>query len=123
MPPITIKASPKSLASPSVAEYIEKRIGSLDKMLREENTIHVEFDSDRHNSGEDRFHAEVTIGPGSAIFAEAYGSDVFEAIDLCIPKLKEQFTKRKDKRVAERRRLGADRKEQEEITGFGENAE
>ncbi len=117
MPSITIKATPKSLSSQSVSDYIDKRIGSLDKMLSEENSIHVEFDVNKHNSG-DRFHAEVTIGPGSAIFAEATGSDIYEAIDLCIPKLKEQFAKRKDKRVANRRRLGAQRKESDEISGF-----
>jgi hypothetical protein len=35
-----------------------------------------------------------------------------------MPKLKEQLSKRKDKRVADRRRLGSDRKEADELSGF-----
>lgn len=117
MPAINITAFPKSLSSQSVVDYIDKKFASLDKLLHEENNIHVKFDLDKHNSGI-RYHAEVKIGPGSAIFAEAYGEDVFEALDLCMPKLKEQLTKRKDKRVADRRRLGSNRKEADELSGF-----
>lgn len=120
MPPITIKASPKSLSSQSVVDYIDKKIDTLGKLLREENVIHVEFDSDKHNSGT-RYHAEVTIGPGSSIFAEAHGEDVYEAIDLCIPKLKDQLSKRKDRRVADRRRLGSNRKEATEAGAFDQD--
>lgn len=117
MPPINITALPKTIASQSVLDYIDKKIASLDKLLHEENNVHVKFDSDKHTSGI-RYHAEVTIGPGSAIFAKAEGSDVYEAIDLCMPKLKEQLLRRKDKRVADRRRLGSDRKEADELSGF-----
>lgn len=110
MPIITIKASPRSLISDSIHDYIHKKMDTFDKFLREENSIHVEFDSDKHRSGI-RYHVEIRIDPGSVVFAEAIGEDLYEAVDLCMPKLKEQLTKRKDKRVASRRQEGFERKE------------
>src|ERR1700722_12234295 len=117
MPPITIKASPKSLLSQSIVDYVDRKMAILDKMLREENDIHVEFDSDKHNSGI-RYRAKIVIAPGSSLFAESNGEDIYEAIDLCIPKLREQLLKRKDRIIADRRRLGSDRKEADEASGF-----
>jgi ribosomal subunit interface protein len=110
MPAITIKASPHSLLSDSIRGYIQKKMDSFEKFLREENTIHVDFDSDKHRSGI-RYHVEIRIDPGSTVFAEAIGEDLYEAIDLCMPKLKEQLTRRKDRRVASRRKEGFVRKE------------
>lgn len=110
MATITIKASPKELMSDPIREYIEKKVEMFSDFLREENTVHVEFDSDKHRSGV-KYHVEFRIGPGTAIFVEAGGSDVYEAIDLCMPKIKDQLSKRKDKRVSGRRYDGYERKE------------
>lgn len=113
MPTITIKASPHSLLSDSIREYIQKKMDSFDKFLREENTVHVDFHSDKHHSGI-RYHVEIRIEPSSIVLAESIGEDLYEAIDLCMPKLKEQLTSRKDKRVASRRQEGFARKESTE---------
>ena len=108
MPNVNIKATHTTLTQ-SMSDYIAKKLEAFGKFLREENNIHVEFDVDKHRSGL-RYRAEITIMPKSEIYAEAYGSDLYEAIDLCIPKIKEQLTKNKDKEVSLRKRLGSKRK-------------
>lgn len=96
--------------SDSEKEYILKNLSKLDKFLRSENKIRVELESEpRHHTGL-KFRAEVVIYPRPGIYAEARGNDFFEAIDLCMPKIKEQLMKGKDKKISLRRKLGAQRK-------------
>lgn len=90
--------------SASVKEYLNSNIAKLSKFLREENILHAELEQEaKHKTGL-IYRAEITIMPNSEVYAEAYGADFFEAIDLLIPKVKEQLTKLKDKRVSLRRR-------------------
>ncbi len=108
MPSINIKFA-ESEPNPSTSDYLNKKLAPLMKYLREENSVHVEMDYGKDKSGA-KCHVEITINPKSEMFAEARGSDFLEAIDLCIPKIKEQLLKHKDKRIALRKKLGSQRK-------------
>lgn len=99
-----------TVLSESVRNYAQKHIDKLQKYLRDENKVHLELGAMSKNSNGPRYRAEITIMPKSEIYAEAYGHDLFEAIDLLMPKVKEQLMKGKDKRVSDRRRNGAKRK-------------
>jgi ribosomal subunit interface protein len=98
-----------TVLSTSVKEYAQKNIDKLQKYLRPENKVHIELGAEAKNRDGLRYRAEITIMPKSEVYADAYGHDLFEAIDLLMPKVKEQLMRMKDKRVSERRRDGAKR--------------
>ena len=102
---INIKATNTTLTD-SIRSVIEDKVSVLENFLRPENVVYVEVDEDtKHQSGQ--FHrAEIRIQPHGQ-YAEARGNDFYEALDLVIPKIKEQLAKEKDKRVSLRRRLGS----------------
>lgn len=106
---VTIKKTNAKVSASELA-YVNKNLDKLRKFLRSENNIHVELqNTTKHKTGLIA-RVEVTIMPKPGIYADAFGNDFFEAIDLCIPKIKEQLMKNKDKIVSQRRRLGAQRK-------------
>ena len=106
---ITVKATNTTLTQ-SMLDYATKKLGVLDKFLRPENKIHIEFGyEEKHHEGE-KFRAEVTVLPAPGYYADASGQDLYEAIDLCIPKIKEQMVRQKDRAVSLRRSEGAGRK-------------
>lgn len=100
---ITIKATHVDLTS-SLKEYIEDKIGSLEKFIVAIEA-HVEIDRDQHHQRGQVFHAEVNlIAGGKVIHAESTSEDGYAAIDMLIPKMKEQITKFKDKKQTLNRR-------------------
>lgn len=101
---ITIKATNTTLTD-AIRNTIEQKLSSLEGFLKPEHKIHVELEEDtRHKSGLFS-RVEVQIAP-SGYYAEANGNDFYEAIDLVLPKIKQQMTKTKDKRLSLRRKLG-----------------
>lgn len=109
MPNLNIKATHTDL-SQSIKDYVNKKMQPLSAFLRDENKLRVEMDIDpKHKSGL-KYHVEITVNPNSEIFAEARGSDFHEAIDLCVPKIKKQLKKQKDKRISLRKKMGVKRK-------------
>ncbi len=109
MATVNIKATNTKISA-SVNDYIAKNIAKIEQFLRPEHKIHIELESEpKHKTGL-KFRAEVTIMPGSEIFAEARGNDFYEAIDLCMPKVKKQLMRSKDKAISSRREEGAARK-------------
>ncbi len=108
MPFVNVKFT-NTNPSESVREYVEEHIGKLSNFLREENKIYVELETDPNFDGP-KHRAEIVIQPNSEIFAEARGNDFHEAIDLLMPKIREQLLKEKDKKVSDRRWEGAERK-------------
>jgi len=84
-------------------EYVQAKLGNLEKFIKPEDKIHVELEvQTRHKSGL-VFRAEIDIQPKGQ-YAEARGNDLYEAFDLVVPKIKEQLTKAKDKKISLRRR-------------------
>lgn len=101
---ITIKASNTTLTD-GIKQAVEDKISVLEPFLKSEDKIHVEIEVDpKHNSG-DIFRAEIGIQPHGE-FADAKAADMYEAIDMVIPKIREQLSRKKDKKISLRRRLG-----------------
>jgi putative sigma-54 modulation protein len=109
MPSINIDATHTALNA-SMSDYITKKIGTLDKFLRDENNVHVEIDIETKKRTGPRYTVKITILPRPGIYAKYTGEDLYEAIDLVIPKIKEQLVKTKDKAISQRRKLGSARK-------------
>jgi putative sigma-54 modulation protein len=101
---ITIKATNTTLTD-AIRANIEEKLSVLESFLRTEDKVHVEVDEDsKHQSGKFS-RVEVNILPHGH-YADAMGNDFYEAIDLVIPKIKQQLTKEKDKKISLRRRIG-----------------
>lgn len=98
---ISIKAT-KTTLTPSIKANVTEKLSVLEKFLRPEDKVHVELEvNKRHVTGK-LFRVEVTIHP-HGYFAEARGQDFYEALDLLIPKVKQQMVKNKEKRVAKQK--------------------
>ncbi len=101
---ISIKATNTSLTD-SIRANIESKLTVLEKFLKPEHNVHVELAEDqKHQSGE-FFRVDINISP-SNFYAEARANDFYEAVDLVIPKITQQLSKSKDKKISLRRRLG-----------------
>jgi putative sigma-54 modulation protein len=101
---IIIKATNTTLTD-AIRQTIEAKLSSVEPFLRPEDKVLVEIEEDtKHKSGLFS-RVEVNIAP-HGYFAEAVGNDFYEAMDLVLPKIKQQITKQKDKRLSLRRRIG-----------------
>lgn len=100
---ISIKATNLDL-TPSIKQYVEEKIGNLGKFIVAQEAK-VELARDRHHQTGAVFRAEVTMIVGGKIMRADHSSeDIYAAVDLTIPKLKEQIAKFKDKRQTMQRR-------------------
>lgn len=101
---ITIKATNTTLTD-AIKQNIHDKLATIESFLRPEDQIHVEVEEDtKHTSGLFS-RVEIRISP-QGHYADAYGNDFYEAIDLVLPKIKQQLTKEKGKKLTLRRRLG-----------------
>jgi putative sigma-54 modulation protein len=101
---INIKATHLEL-TPAIKEYIEEKIGNLEKYITATDA-RVEIDRDQHHHTGLVFRAEVNMFMGGKLIrAEARAEDIYAALDLTIPKLKEQITKFKNKKSSVNRSL------------------
>lgn len=96
--------------------YIQKKIAGLEKFIKGLDA-RVELDRDPHHHTGLVFHAAVNlIVNGKTMRAEVRSDDAYTAIDLLIPKLKEQIDKFRGKQTTSRRRKSRKiRKKQVEI--------
>lgn len=101
---LNIKAT-KTTLTPSLQEEIEKKLSILEDFLHSEDKVYVEIEARASKDNSQEFRAEIVVRP-SGLFADASGSDVYEALDLAVPKVKHQLVKSKDKKVSERRSFG-----------------
>ncbi len=84
--------------TPSVKQYVNEKVGNLAKFIVA-TEAKVELERDRHHQSGQVFRAEIMLVVGGKMMrAEAGGEDIYAAIDLTIPKLKEQIGKFKDKK-------------------------
>ncbi len=100
---IAIKATHFDMTA-AIKEYAEDKVEALGKYINAMEG-HIELERDRkHHSGL-VFRAEVMlIVGGKQMRADSNAEDMYAAIDLVIPKLKEQISKFKDKRTTLQKR-------------------
>ena len=101
---ITIKATNTTLTE-AIKQTVESKLASIEAFLKPEDKVHVEIAEDTHHKSGLFSRVEIQISP-HGYYADSNGNDFYEAIDLVIPKIKQQITKTKDKRLSLRRRIG-----------------
>lgn len=94
--------------TPAIEDYIQKRIGGLEKYLKRLDSPAVEVRVEigkitSHHKKGDIFRAEVNLKlPGALLRAEEASGDLFAAIDFVHEELKRQIISFKDKRITKR---------------------
>lgn len=80
-------------------DYIEKKLGRLDRYLSTITEARVELSAEKTRSSQDRQVAQVTIRANRAILrAEERTSDIFTSVDMVMDKIKRQIDRYKSKR-------------------------
>lgn len=97
--------------TPSISDYVEKKILSLDKMVPPEDTsalVHVEVGREtRHHQQGDIFYAKAQMHvAGADIMGDERAETLYAAIDSLRDELVKQLTSYKDKQITMRRKGG-----------------
>lgn len=103
---ITIYAK-KIKITPQLRNYLEEKLNKLDRYLSNIIEAWVEVDEDLSQQGGNKYRTEVQLRiPKDSIRAQHTGTDIYETIDLVIPKLKKQIEKYKTRfREAKRKKF------------------
>ncbi|MEZ4180470.1 MAG: ribosome-associated translation inhibitor RaiA [Candidatus Doudnabacteria bacterium] len=101
---INFKATNTEL-SEAIKSAVTEKLGSLDKFASPENHASVELEHLSYSTEAGDHRIEILIAPNS-YFAEAIGTDFYQALDSAIPKIADQMKKSKEKKVGLRRRMG-----------------
>tara|TARA_A100001015_G_C14977761_1_gene708060 strand:- start:366 stop:923 length:558 start_codon:yes stop_codon:yes gene_type:complete len=84
--------------SPSIKEYVEKKLNKLDHFFDKIEEIQIDLDVEKFPSEEDRQIVSATVlVPGSALIARESSKDLYASIDIMVDKLQRQLKKYKDK--------------------------
>lgn len=98
---INIKATNTTLTD-AIRNVIDDKLAHLSKFLREEDYVHVELAVDKKHKSGMNYLAEISVDQ-TKFYAQARANDFYEALDLVIPKIKEQLVKNKDRQISRRR--------------------
>lgn len=98
---INIKATNTTL-TPAIKTFIEDKLRNLSKFLKPEDKLHIELEVNKKHKSGDVFRVEINILP-KMFYAEATGHDFYAALDIVLPKVKEQLMKEKDRRLTKRK--------------------
>lgn len=100
--------------TPRLQEYVEKKIGKLDRYLPAIDEAHMELAVEKTRSAQDRQVAQLTIrSKGALLRAEERNQDLYTAIDAVLDKMYRQIGRYKGKHQ-DRAREGAAEPESEE---------
>lgn len=81
-------------------EYVEKKIGRLDRYLPSISEARIELTVQKAKSADDRQVAQITLrSDGTILRAEERSDDMFASIDAVADKLHRQIARFKDKRT------------------------
>ena len=97
MSEISIAAHHVSI-TPAIKEYVESKLGKLDKYLSNITKIDVDLDVHEVSAKDDRHKIKATVWAKGAVFrAEETAEDMYAAMDLLTDKLEKQLRRYKDK--------------------------
>jgi putative sigma-54 modulation protein len=86
--------------SDRVRNYVEKKLGKLDRYLPEIDEARVEITQEKTKSAQDRNVVQVTLRTNGAILrAETRSGAIYGSIDTVIDKIHRQIARYKEKRV------------------------
>ncbi len=111
---VTIRGRNVEITS-RVQEYVEKKVGKLDRYLPTIAEAHMDLSAEKTKSAQDSQVAQLTIrNRGAILRVEEHDQDLFAAIDSVMDKMYRQIGRYKGKHK-DRARAGA-----EEVTAGGE---
>ncbi len=85
--------------TPRLQEYVEKKVGKLDRYLPQITEAHMELGVEKTKSAQDRQVAQLTIrSKGTILRAEERNHDLFTAIDAVMDKMYHRVARFKGKR-------------------------
>lgn len=88
-----------------VREYVDKKVGKLDRYLPQINEARVELSHNATRAASDRYTAQITIwSNGQILRAEESTHDIFASIDASTDKMVRQINRFKGRRWDGRRR-------------------
>jgi len=91
--------------SPTIRDYVEKKIGKLDKQLADETQVEVELSELKNPSIAESQVAEATIfTKGPTLRAKEAADDMRAAVDQLVAKLERQVKRYRERRRVEPRR-------------------
>ena len=84
--------------SPSIKEYVDKKLTKLEQFFDKIQEIQVDLDVETFPNEEDRQIVSATVMvPGSALIARESSKDLYASVDGMVDKLQRQLKKYKDK--------------------------
>ena len=91
-----------------IREYVEKKVGKLERYLPEAKEARSELTHTDTRSAQDRYTAQLTIWTdGRILRAEESTGDVFASVDATVDKMYRQIERYKGRRYHEKRRQSA----------------
>lgn len=102
-----------------VREYVEKKVGKLDRYLSQIDDARVELTYTPTRSASDRYTCQLTIWSGGQILrAEESTSDIFASVDATVDKVYRQIRRFKGRRYQSKRRAAAHAHAEAEIAAL-----
>ncbi len=94
--------------SERLEEYVEKKVGKMERYLPSANEARVELAHNESRAASDRYTAQITIwSNGQILRAEESTNDIFTSIDASADKMYRQIRRFKGRRYHNKRRASA----------------
>lgn len=94
--------------SEPLKNYVQKKIGKLDRFLPMIGEVHVELSTETTKSNQDRHVVQITMNnDGTILRAEERSADILAAVDAVRDKLQRQIERFKDRPARKRQRARA----------------
>lgn len=88
------------IISDRIREYVEKKVGKLDRYLPDINETRVEITEEKTKSAQDRKIVQITLRANGAILrAEERSDAIYSCIDTAVDKIYRQIVRYKGKRL------------------------
>jgi putative sigma-54 modulation protein len=104
------------IISDRIREYVEKKMGKLDRYLPDIDETRVEITEEKTKSAKDRKIVQITLRTnGTILRAEERGEAIYACIDAVTEKIQRQIVRYKGKRIDRWQGQNNKRKEMEEM--------